>query len=262
MDGPDPVATMSFDDLVAVSDKPAREVPDDRDRVVAIFPTGGTTGLSKAALLPQRVWETVISTFWTCCPTTSPPVCLVATPMTHGGGGVALFMQPAGTTTVLLRQADPVAIMKAIQEHRVTQMFMPPTLVYMILAHPDVGAYDLSSLEYLIVAGAPIAPEKLQEALDVFNGAVCQSFGQAEAPFMLTFLSSHDLRTADRTRKPDRFASCGRPTIGSQVAIMDDGGAAAPSRRDRRAGRTRLRRLLQQPGGHRGGVPLRLAPHR
>jgi len=203
-------------------------IPDDPERVVTVFPTGGTTGLSKAALWTNRVLESAISAFWTSCPIDTPPVHLVAAPMTHGAGAVALMMMPEGVTNVILRRADPVAIMEAIERHRVTHMYLPPTLIYMILAHPEVRRYDYSSLRYLIIAAAPIAPSKLREALDVFGPCVCQSFGQAEAPMLLTFLSTHDLLEADRSAKVDRFASCGRPTLQVLVEIMDDEGRLLP----------------------------------
>lgn len=151
-------------------------VPDDPDRVIMVFPTGGTTGLSKAALWTNRVLDSAISAFWTSCPLDTPPVHLVAAPMTHGAGAVAMMMIPRGTTNVILSKADPVAIMEAIERHGVTHMYLPPTLIYMILAHPDVRRYDYGSLRYLIIAAAPIAPAKLREALDVFGPCVCQSF--------------------------------------------------------------------------------------
>lgn len=204
------------------------DIPDDPDRVVTIFPTGGTTGLSKAAMWTNRTWENAMSAFWTSCPPEAPPVHLVAAPMTHGAGAVAMMMMPGGPTNVILRKADPLAIMDAIDRHGVTHMYLPPTVIYMILAHPDVKRYSYKSLEYLIVAAAPVAPSKLQEALEVFGPCVCQSFGQAEAPMLLTFLSTRDLLQADRNAKVDRFASCGRPTLNVRIEIMDDEGHLLP----------------------------------
>jgi acyl-CoA synthetase (AMP-forming)/AMP-acid ligase II len=230
IDGSNVTGKLSFDELISIVDIPTPEVADDPDRVVIVFATGGTTGLSKAAVWTQRVWEATTSALWTSCPASGPPVHLVAAPMTHGAGVVAMGMLPGGATNVILRRADPVAIMEAIQRHRVTHMYLPPTLIYMLLAHPDVLKYDFSSLQYLIIAAAPIAPEKLREALKVFNSAVCQSFGQAEAPMLLTFLASRDLITADRSRGPDRFASCGRATLNTRVEIMDDEGRLLPPR--------------------------------
>ncbi len=217
-------AAYSLDALMALEPGPMPEVPDDPDRVIAIMPTGGTTGLSKAAVWTHRTWDAVTAALWTSCPARGAPVHLVVAPMTHGAGMVAMWMIPGGSTSVVLRKADPLAIMEAIEQHRVTHMYLPPTLIYMLLAHPDVRKYNYSSLQYLIVAAAPIAPEKLREAVEVFGPCICQSFGQAEAPMLLTFLSSADLLQAPAPGSPNRFASCGRATLGTRVEIMDDEG--------------------------------------
>ncbi|TXL71622.1 AMP-binding protein [Vineibacter terrae] len=228
IDSQDPAATHSLDILMALEPGPVPEVPDDPDRVIAIVPTGGTTGLSKAAVWTHRTWDAVTAALWTSCPARGAPVHLVAAPMTHGAGAVAMWMIPGGATSVVLRKAEPVAIMEAIQRHRVTHMYLPPTLIYMILAHPDVRQYDYSSLQYLIVAAAPIAPDKFREAMEVFGPCICQSFGQAEAPMLLTFLSTADLLEATAPGAPARFASCGRATLGTRVEIMDDEGNLLP----------------------------------
>ncbi|MES3000783.1 MAG: AMP-binding protein [Pseudomonadota bacterium] len=223
---------ISLSTLKALRSGPPREVPDDPDRVVMLASTGGTTGEPKAVQHSERVWQTVIGTFWTCCPIGAPPVHLAVGPMTHGAGGLALMMMCGGTTNVILRKADPVAIMETIQRHRVTHMYLPPTLIYALLDHPEVSRYDFSSLKYLVVSASPIAPDKLREALDVFGDALCQAYGQAEAPMFLTFLSNQDLRGAvveAGNELPRRFASCGRPTINTLVEVMNEAGELLPT---------------------------------
>lgn len=225
-----PVADTSVPRILAEDRPPVGvELEDDPNRIVSLFPTGGTTGLAKAAEWPQRVWEAGTTAFWLSCPSDRPAVHLVAAPMTHGAGAVALWCVPGGTTNVILRKADPLAIMTAIQDHRVTHLYLPPTVIYMILAHPDVHDFDFSSLQYLLVAAAPISPDYLREAMSVFNAAVCQSFGQAEAPMFLTFLSSRDLLEAAEAGESERFASCGRATIGTRVEIMGEDGTLLPA---------------------------------
>ena len=56
-----------------------------------------------------------------------------------------------------MRGFYPLAVMQAIERHRVTHMFLPPTAVYMLLAEPTVRTADLSSLEYISYAGAPMS---------------------------------------------------------------------------------------------------------
>jgi len=200
----------------------APEPADDPARVETIFPTGGTTGLSKAALWTQRTWDSAIKAFWICLPTDRPAVHLVAAPMTHGAGVVALMMMAEGATNVVLPSANALGILDAIQRHKVTHFYIPPTVLYNLLAQPGVRDFDFSSLRAIVLAAAPVAPAKFKEAMDVFGPVMCQSFGQAEAPMFLTFLSTRDLLNSPAGA--DRWSSCGRATIGQRIEIMDDEG--------------------------------------
>jgi acyl-CoA synthetase (AMP-forming)/AMP-acid ligase II len=205
----------------ATGTTPAPLPPYTPDTLASVFPTGGTTGLSKAAEWTLQTWETMLSTFWQCMPSETPPVHLVAGPMTHAAGVLAFCCLPAGATNVILAKADPKSILDAIERHRVTHVYLPPTLIYSLLDQPGVRARDFSSLRYMVVAAAPVSPAKLREAVDVFGPVVCQSYGQAEAPMFMTFLPTRDLIS-----EPEgRWASCGRSTLTTQVEIMSPDGA-------------------------------------
>lgn len=217
---------IGLDEFVARSSMPATEPVDDPARSETVFPTGGTTGLSKAAIWTQRTWDSAIKAFWTCLPTDRPAVHLVAAPMTHGAGVVALMMMAEGATNVVLPSANALGILDAIQRHRVTHFYIPPTVLYNLLAHPRVREFDYSSLKAIVLAAAPVAPAKFKEAMDVFGPVMCQSFGQAEAPMFLTFLSTRDLLKAPPGS--DRWSSCGRATLGQSVEIMDNEGNLLP----------------------------------
>ena len=163
------------------------------------FPTGGTTGLSKAAEWSLQTWETMVSTFWQCMPCDVPPVHLVAGPMTHAAGVLAFCCLTGGATNVILPKADPALILDAIERHGITHLYLPPTLIYSLLDQPGVRDRDYSSLRYMVVAAAPISPIKLREAVEVFGPVVCQSYGQAEAPMFMTVLPTRDLIAGPET---------------------------------------------------------------
>jgi acyl-CoA synthetase (AMP-forming)/AMP-acid ligase II len=132
-----------------------------------------------------------------------------------------------GGTQVFVAKPEPGAILAAIERHRITHLFMPPTMIYMLLAHADVRAHDYSSLRYFMYAAAPMAAEKLREALDVFGPVMAQTFGQVEAPMVCTYLSPQDHVEA-LAHHPERLLSCGRPAPLTRVAIMDDEGRLLP----------------------------------
>ena len=205
-----------------------KELPHQPADIAAIVSTGGTTGEPKGAMLPHSVFEAMTATYLACMSMTDRPVHLVVTPMTHGAGVVTFPLLSLGATHIFMKKTEPGAILKAIEKHRVTHLFMPPTLIYMLLAHPSVRQYEYSSLRYFMYAAAPMSVEKLREALDVFGPVMTQTFGQAEAPMICTYLSPQDHLDA-LSNHPTRLLSCGRPTPLTRVGIMDDAGKIVPS---------------------------------
>jgi acyl-CoA synthetase (AMP-forming)/AMP-acid ligase II len=206
------------------------DLPDDPLRPCNILATGGTTGRSKGAVWTNQTWETLIANFWTSTDATGPaPVHLCVAPMTHGAGVLALMLMPKAPTNVILNKADPAAILSAIETYGVTHLYLPPTVLYALLSSPELKTKNLSSLKFFLISAAPVAPEKLRTAVEVFGPVMTQAFGQAEAPFFLTFLSPDDHRRgiADGS---DLLRSCGRPTMFSRVEIMDDNGGLLPPR--------------------------------
>ncbi|SLN23925.1 AMP-binding protein [Oceanibacterium hippocampi] len=213
-----------LDDLIR--DVPATDpdVPGGRDSLASIFSSGGTTGRPKGVMWTNLVWEIMLANFYTSMPRRKPPVHLVVAPMTHAAGGLAILMMAQGTTHVILPQFHAQAVAETIQNEGVTHLFLPPTAIYVLLAHKEVAKYDYSSLEHFIYAAAPMSVEKLKECLAVFGPVMSQTFGQAEAPMLCTFLSPEGHQVIGDPEKEKRLASCGRPTLHTAVAIMDDDG--------------------------------------
>lgn len=197
------------------------------DNIVIIKSTGGTTGVSKSVMQTHGNHTALIETFKVCMPFDKPPVHLVAAPMTHGAGAICFPLFASGATHVFMKKADPGAILKAIAEDRVNVIFLPPTVIYMMLAHADLKRYDYSSLKYFIYAAAPMSADKLRAAMETFGPVMAQTYGQAEAPMLCTFLAPSDHVTDDPV-KATRLVSCGRATPLTQVAIMDDDGNLLP----------------------------------
>src|SRR3546814_11839831 len=91
-----------------------------------------------------------------------------------------------------------------------------------MLAHAEVRRVDYSSLEYFVYAAAPMSVDKLREAIEVFGPVMTQTYGQAEAPMICTFLSKRQPVEAIETNTAHRLASCGQPAPLTPPEIMDD----------------------------------------
>jgi acyl-CoA synthetase (AMP-forming)/AMP-acid ligase II len=196
------------------------------DELAFLGSTGGTTGRSKGVMLTNGNWQALVASLVASMPMKKPPVNLVAAPMTHAAGPLALASMALGGTVVVLPKFDPGDVLDAVEKFRVTYMFLPPTAVYMLLAHPRVRQADLSSLEYISYAGAPMSIDRLKEAIEVLGPVMNASFGQTEAPMCVTAMPPHEHLLPDGTLAHP--GSCGRPNLLSIVEIMDDAGNILP----------------------------------
>ena len=222
LDGPE------FEEWLARFDGRAPDLGDAPDDVAILISSGGTTGRPKGVQITNRVIETMNSIFWSCMPLDRPPVHLMVAPMTHAAGVCSFPMLPFGGTNIFMGTADPGAILAAIEKHRVTHIYMPPTLIYILLAHPDIGRYDYSSLRNLVYASAPMSVDKLVEAIGVFGPVLTQTYGQAEACMICTFFSPADHVAALESNDRHRLASCGKAVPLMRVETMDDEGNVLP----------------------------------
>jgi acyl-CoA synthetase (AMP-forming)/AMP-acid ligase II len=153
---------------------------------------------------------------------------LVVAPMTHSAGILGCMHFARGGTNVIARKVEPGAILSDIQTYKVTHLFLPPTVLYMMLAHPDVKKYDYSSLQHFLIAAAPSSLEKVKEAIGVFGPVMSECFGQAECPAAITMKAPWDYLGPNGEIDEARLQSVGRPAVFNTVAILDDEGCELP----------------------------------
>ncbi|MBZ5681919.1 MAG: AMP-binding protein [Acidobacteriia bacterium] len=195
------------------------------DRLVGLVPTGGTTGPAKGVRVTSLAWGTMTEMathYWKgdC----ADPVCLNTAPLSHAAGVVAFTMCALGATNVIMPRFDALEVLRNIECFRVTHLFLPPTAFYNLLAHPEVRNFDYSSLRVFLLAGSPVSPDKLKRGVEIFGPCMCQSYGQTEAPMLLTFLDAKTVAAAAGGDHPERLGSCGKPTSAIRLAVVDDEG--------------------------------------
>lgn len=207
----------------------AAEPPDityEPEDLVAIMPTGGTTGAPKGVMQTHRnmaisVTNGIINTHYA---PDKPIVNLAAAPMTHSAGFLSLSATARGGQVIVLTKPDPISLLDAIEQHGVTELFLPPTVIYRLLEVPGIENRDFSSLRYLMYGAAPMALEKLRQAIEIFGPVLQQGYGQTEAPGSIAFLRPGD-HFIDGAIAPDsRLSACGLPSVTNALAIMDDSG--------------------------------------
>jgi fatty-acyl-CoA synthase len=180
--------------------------------------SGGTTGKPKGMwsdFASGRAMQVMMLADWE-WPTI--PRTLVCAPLSHTGMALLNPTLMRGGALFVLPGFEAGQVLKAIQDHRINCVLLVPTMIYALLDHPDVDAYDLSSLETVFYGASLISPARLREAILKFGPIFQQFYGQGEAPMTITTLRRAEHLVDDL----ERLASCGRPTSFSHVALLDD----------------------------------------
>jgi acyl-CoA synthetase (AMP-forming)/AMP-acid ligase II len=180
--------------------------------------SGGTTGTPKGVIHTNLNGAVMIASLMIGFPPKKPPVYLCPSPVTHAAGNFALWILAEGGRVQLMRKADPGAILANIETHRATCLFVPPTVLYLMIAHETARGRDYSSLDYLFYGAAPASAEKLRQAIALFGPVLAQVYSQAEATMGLTYLKPEDHLDARR------LTSAGRPGPLVRLEVQDEDG--------------------------------------
>lgn len=215
-DGPAPDGMLSYEELIAGAD-PVEDARRGGDAPAGIFYTGGTTGHPKGVVLSHAGLQISglgsLSTGYLAQPGARY---LHAAPMFHLAdlaGCVTQIMM--GGAQVMVPAFDPVAVMTAIAEHQVTDTLLVPVMIQMIVDHPQVSEFDLSSVRGIVYGASPIAQAVLERAMRAFPQArFAQAYGMTELSPVATLLGP-DGHLAGRLR------SAGRAAPHAEVRIAD-----------------------------------------
>jgi acyl-CoA synthetase (AMP-forming)/AMP-acid ligase II len=148
--------------------------------------------------------------------------------LSHFGGRAMDACWVAGATLVILPGPDPKAMLGAIAEHRVTMILVIPTLLRMLLDHPDAADADLSSLRVVVYAAAPAAPALVRRSLERLGPVLHTGFGQTEAYGLNTWMGP-DEHVMALEAGGERLTSVGRECGAfAQVRICAEDGSEVP----------------------------------
>lgn len=219
-----------FQDLLSKYDGQQSNVDVSADDLAIFQYTGGTTGVSKAAMAQHKALvanmlqlESILNVFDT------PPeddVLLGAIPFFHVYGLVVVVSMSVyrGSKIVLVPNARDIDdVLDNIQTFGATLFPGVPALYNAINNHPKVknGEIDLSSLRYCISGSAPLPVSTKDEFERLSGGTVREGFGMSEAP-----TATH----SNPIHKENRPASIGLPLpeMDMRIVSLDDGETDVP----------------------------------
>jgi long-chain acyl-CoA synthetase len=211
--------------VIAGGDPSPAVVAVDRDDLAWLFYTSGTTGRPKGAMLTHGNLGFVTASWLAdLTPLDERDVTLHAAPLSHGAGFHAVAAVARGAHQLLPTDTrfDPAAILDLLARARVTNTWLVPTQIVMLIDALAGARPELPALRHVVYGGAPFAPADLREALRLFGPVFVQLFGQGESPMTATVLSGRDHAAALAGDRPERLASAGVARPGTDVRILGD----------------------------------------
>jgi len=204
--------------LIKYGTNPPKIDTDPKEDLVALQYTGGTTGISKGAMLTHMnlVSNAVMCDEWL-KGEKGKDVFLTVLPLFHIYGMTTGMNAPiylAGKM-VMLPRFDARDTFKAIQKHRITVFCGAPTMYSMLLAHPDFKEYDLTSVRFCISGSAPLPPEIQKKWMEATGGVLVEGYGLTESSPV-----TH-CNPLDRSMKTVKVGSIGLPWPDTDAKIMD-----------------------------------------
>jgi acyl-CoA synthetase (AMP-forming)/AMP-acid ligase II len=213
-----------FSELVELGHPKVPEEPEETDGVVLMY-TGGTTGLPKGALLDQRA--EMLNLYHIAMTVDLAPgrVYLHQIPMFHAASMAGILGIPAiGGVSVFQSLFEPEAVMALTEEYQVDWTTIVPTMIAMILNHPEFRPERFASMRDLVYGASPMPPTLLDRLREVLpHVALWQGYGMTECSSVLTMLTNADHRIGGQ-----RLHSAGRPVLGVQLTVRDRGGNVLP----------------------------------
>jgi long-chain acyl-CoA synthetase len=210
----------SFDDWTARHDATDPGLQAGPNDVALQFYSSGTTGLPKGVMLTNTNLFTAMDGLSRRLLFTPDSVNLVAMPLFHiGGGGWACVGLTAGCEDVIVREVDPAAIGKIIEERKVTHAFLVPAVLQFMCMLPDISSTDFSALEMIAYGASPISGQVLEDSLRVFGCGFTQLYGLTETTGAVTGLFPEDHDPSGP--KAHLLRSAGKPLDGVEIRIVD-----------------------------------------
>jgi len=221
---------VAWSEFIALSDRvPADEA---QRRLAAVAPddladilfTSGTTGRPKGVMTTHRqnlqafeAWSAIVGL-------RAGDRYLIVNPFFHGFGYKAGWLSAImrGCTILPHQVFDVPVVLQRIANERISVLPGPPTLYQSILAHPERGKYDLSSLR-LVVTGAAVIPVELIHRLrrELNIETIITGYGLTETSGVVTMCRPEDdAETIANTS--------GRAIPDVEVRCVDKAGAEVP----------------------------------
>jgi len=230
LDAPIP-GMADYEDLIHHASPEEPNVDIRENDIAVIYYSSGTTGRPKGAIHTHKSMMAEMRLPVLCPDLELRPedIALCVMPFFHVGGSVAhmLSVYATGATSVILRKFDEAAVLKAIQDYRISYVCLVPAMIIRLMDYPDTGKYDITSLRTIAYTGAPMPLEAMKRAIKQFGSILVQSLGQTET-LKMAILPKRDHKLEGNPQELKRLESAGKPPFPGELIIADKEGNELP----------------------------------
>ncbi|MEZ4525002.1 MAG: AMP-binding protein [Desulfobacterales bacterium] len=127
------------------------------------------------------------------------------------------------------RQFVPKTVLQIIQDEKITAAMMVPTMINFLLNVPELDSYDLNSLKWIMVGGAPMSPANAARMMEKLGCQYISGYGLTETTPLLTVGNLKDtLANADEAEKMNYITRTGLEVPGVDLRVVDSSGNDVP----------------------------------
>ncbi len=203
---------------------PSQSLPDTViDDPVWILYTSGSTGRPKGAVITHQSFLAGLDSAAQGRPVAPDDTYYYPFPLFHIAAHNVLLQHQYGACVVLSRSFDAGDTLRACRELGITTLSLAPTMMAMLVDHPDFNPDDLRGVRTIGYGASAMPQVLLHRLLKQTSVGLCQSYGMTELSGSISFLTPEDHRYAAECQ-PDRLNSVGRPLPCVRVKIVDDCG--------------------------------------
>jgi len=224
IDGPSPFADLTLEELLTRGriDRPDLFSFNEND-IAELFYTSGSTGTPKGVMLSHRtifMHALLVGLTGACRDNT---VELHTIPLFHANGwGRPQTSTLLGAKQVMVRRFEPAQVLATIQNEKATSMSVVPTMANALLNCPELGRFDVSTMEEIHIGGAASSPELIARMEQAFGCRVIAGYGLTEtSPVASTARLKSTVQFADDAERIRHQAMAGWPIPGCEMRVVD-----------------------------------------
>ena len=203
---------------------------DESDTNLLIY-TAGTTGKSKGVMLSHNSFSSFILNQVDPVDPEINESNILTVPLFHIAGMQSMLSAIyAGRTLIIQSQFDAKEWLILAEKEKANRAMMVPTMLKMILDHPDFKKHNLENLKIITYGAAPMPKTIIKDAIKKLPWVkFINAFGQTETAATITMLPPEDhvlegITPEELKIKQKRLTSIGKPLNDIEVRIVDESG--------------------------------------